>query len=728
MMGMDIEVKGTYLEEDKKRIPDAALDTAISRTFDEIYYVNLTRQEIVTSKVTSVYPVPAAQHDPGFVQQFIESLHPDEREIFKGKFNFHRLEEAFGAGAGRICQEGRRLGKDGRYHWISLEAVRVQDNDAGDKMAVFLISTIDARKHLETETEIMMSGILAMFGELIILDLKTGQYVVRKGDTSTQAALQFCTPAHFAEDNKKYGELLIHPEDREKFFDFFNLERMRESIAAGKRKFIAEVRRKNGSGEYRWCEMIGTVAENKLFDDYSVLLTFRDIHELRVAQQEKREALAKALEAARQANQSKSDFLSRMSHDTRTPMNAIIGMSNIAAANWNNPEKLRDSLKKIDISAKFLMALINDVLDMSKIESGKMEVMKVDFDLRAMLQEIRVVCQEQANEKEQELQMKVEEGVGQYYTGDSLRIHQILINLLGNAVKYTPNRGRITFLAEEGNKEGQNTLCFTVRDNGMGMSKEFLEKIFQPFEQERKGGGRIFEGTGLGLTIANELVKLMGGQISVASELGRGSEFKVCLPLRRAAGSSKSAEPGKTADPGKTAELGKTAEPGKTADPGKTTDPGKSAGPGKPAEPGKDGQKAARSRFLFNKERVLLVEDNDLNREIARTMLEIRNIRVEEAVDGQEALDMYLASEQGYYDAVLMDIRMPVMDGLEACRRIRRSERPDAVTIPIIAMTANAFRDEQEEAERAGMTDYLTKPVKPEELYSALEHQWKQYQ
>lgn len=321
-----------------------------------------------------------------------------------------------------------------------------------------------------------------------------------------------------------------------------------------------------------------------------------------------------------------------------------------------------------------------------------MEMLKVDFDLRAMLQEIQVVCQKQAREKEQQLEMEVDEGVGQYYTGDSQRIHQILINLLGNAVKYTPNGGRITFLAEEGNKRGENTLCFTVRDNGMGMSKEFLEKIFQPFEQERKDGGRIFEGTGLGLTIANELVKLMGGQISVASELGKGSEFKVCLPLGKAAGSSKSVNPGKSAGLEK------------------------------------DVQQEAQCRFLFNKERVLVVEDNDLNREIARTMLEIRNIQVEEAVDGQEALDMFLASEKGYYDAVLMDIRMPVMDGLEACRRIRKSKTPDVGTIPIITMTANAFRDEQEEAERAGMTAYLTKPVKPEELYLVLEHQWKQYQ
>lgn len=739
-------------------------------------------------------------------------IYPDDQNMIKDIMN------------GRLFRAELRIRYPGEneYTWTLIQSDTIRENGKIQKVIGTLKNISEEKeqeqelKKLEHESQIIAASILTMFGELIVLDLKTKKYTVHKADDATSATLETSKPADFVADNKKYARALIHPEDRQRFYDFFNLDYMEEQIALGNRKFFAEMRRKNGDGEYRWCEMIGTAITNQENGGYNILLTFRDIHELKLVKQEKEQAehrfisavntfydaiyeyemysgegqiwkdisgperpviigrmeegilnenqygihpdyfnqfceklgrvnlirsfeegkeavsaeglylcedgeyqwfdiqvqlieraeqricvmvcfknvddvrkaeerkqeiLRGALELAESSNSAKSEFLSRMSHDIRTPMNAIIGMSSIAAANLEHPQKISECLDKIHRSADFLLSLINDVLDMSKIESGKMKIVSEPFWVRELIESVANMCREQAEQKKQKLLCDVSPDIDRCYLGDTLRLNQIMMNLLTNAVKYTQEGGTIRIVADC-IREGRKTdiLRLRIEDNGIGISDEFQKRIFQPFEQEHLDSGRVEEGSGLGLSITQNLVHLMDGEISLTSQLGKGSCFDVTVPLTK-------------------------------------TEEGQNIW--------KKMDERSGQEICFQGERVLVVEDNELNREIAVTLLEMVGLQTETAVNGLKAVEKFRDSAIGFYQAILMDIRMPVMNGLEAVKTIRSLERKDAQTIPVIAMTANAFRDEQLVAEKAGMTDYLTKPVEAELLYRVLRKEIK---
>ena len=393
---------------------------------------------------------------------------------------------------------------------------------------------------------------------------------------------------------------------------------------------------------------------------------------------EKNNQLKDALLHAEDASKAKSSFLSKMSHEIRTPINAIAGFSAIARKHENDSEKVDDCLKKIDSSTKALLDIVNDVLDMNSIENNRMKIDSAEFDLTRVIEEIRDIYEPQCNAKN--VQFTVSADIpDELLTGDSLRVEQILLNLVSNAYKFTPSGGSIDFTVSETNRSGNDAyLRFVVADTGCGMSDDMLGRVFKPFEQETSDSAKKHTGSGLGLSIAKNLVDMMQGAISVRSQKGKGTTFTVDLPF------------GLT---------GKTGGEKNTIN--------------SPA--------ANEKQYDFTGYKVILAEDNEFNAEIARDLLGLVNMAVDTAENGVEAVKLFESNPPHTYCCVLMDLRMPEMDGLEAARKIRSLDREDAGEIPIYAMTANTYAEDITASLSAGMNGHLAKPIDVDMLYRTLE-------
>lgn len=378
--------------------------------------------------------------------------------------------------------------------------------------------------------------------------------------------------------------------------------------------------------------------------------------------------LQSRLEAAEAKSTAKSVFLSQMSHEIRTPMNAIIGLTDLTCKERDVPPEIEKKLKKIRSSSQYLLALINDILDMSRIENGKMEIEQKDFSLSLVLQELQSMMSTQAEQKGLEFQVDFYVS-HDWLAGDPVRLRQVLINLLSNAVKFTPAGGKVTLRVNEQSCGEEMEYRFSVQDTGVGIPYEDQERIFSSFEQLRPSISHS-AGTGLGLPISRNIARLMGGDLEVKSEPGKGSEFYMTLRFPKGANVPPSPEP-------------------------------------------------AGQENVLEGMKVLLAEDNDLNAEIAQELLAMAGVAVCRAANGQEAVDRFCAGPPGEFQAVLMDIRMPVKNGHEAAREIRASGRPDA-NVPIIAMTANTFKEDEEEARASGMNGFVPKPIDPDRLFTAL--------
>ena len=430
--------------------------------------------------------------------------------------------------------------------------------------------------------------------------------------------------------------------------------------------FLFSYKEDDGSLRYKQVNVLWGDANHR-----TICLVRADVTDMLASERQTKKILEDALALAEEANKAKSEFLSAMSHDIRTPMNAITGMTALAAAHLDDRERVADCLKKISVSSRHLLSLVNDILDMSKIESSKITLNRMSISLSGLVEQLSAIIAPQAGGAG--LRFVINKGDIRHdcFYGDVLRINQILINILSNAVKFTPEGGTVEFRIEELEtcREPEHTRYrFTVRDTGIGMSEEFLSHIFDPFTRSNRTAG--IEGTGLGLSITKGLVDLMGGTISVESRVGEGTTF--CVELE-----------GECAD-------------GMDSDVSEETDAGI-------LEPGADTLLAGR--------RFLIAEDNAINAEIISELLRMFGAEPVLRQNGAQAVREFRDAPAGTYDAVLMDIQMPVMNGYEAARAIRETDREDAGTIPVIAMTANAFAEDIQAARDAGMTAHIAKPI-----------------
>ncbi len=552
------------------------------------------------------------------------------------------------------------------------------------------------------------------------------------------------------------------------------------------------------------------VSENE--QEHAMVLGIRCVDEAVHEEQTQKQLLQDALETANRASDAKSDFMSKMSHDIRTPMNAIIGMTAIAAAHAENPDRVRDALSKISASSRHLLGLINEVLDMSKLESGTISLTAEEFSLSDLLNSMLLMIQPQIQAHKHHLQIHIQDIHHEDVIGDSLRIQQVFLNLMSNAVKYTPDGGEIHFTVREQTVSASGTGCyeFIVEDNGIGMSEAYLAHIFEPFSRAEDLRTSKIQGTGLGMAIAQNIVHMMNGNITVESQLGKGSKFTVTIYLRLQ--DAQDIDTSELADLSVLVvddddcacqslcamldEIGMRSE-GCTSGQDAVAAVQRALHTSLPfyaaildwKMPGMDGLETAKAikrlvgdtlpiiilsaydwsdielearaagvdAFLskpvfksglirtfkslrneesedsnktsplepllqndFSGRRVLLVEDNELNREIAREVLELAGLTVEEAENGQIAVDMFSAAETDYYSLILMDIQMPVMNGYDAATAIRALKRSDAMRVPILAMTANAFVEDIQAAKAAGMNEHLAKPIDFEALGAVL--------
>lgn len=407
------------------------------------------------------------------------------------------------------------------------------------------------------------------------------------------------------------------------------------------------------------------------------ILRRRHYHRL----EEKNVQLATAVAQANHANQAKSQFLARMSHEIRTPMNAIVGLTELGRYHKDNPEQMEEYLDKIETSSKVLLGIINDVLDMSAIESNKMKIAQKPFVLSEILKSIYTVYSTQCKQKRITFEMNTDEVRNYCLYGDGLRLNQVLLNLISNAYKFTPEGGKITVNVMQLSEQGEKIYYkFTVSDTGEGMTEEMLGRLFRPFEQEGADTAQKHGGSGLGLSIAKNLVELMGGSISCQSEKAKGTTFTVSIPFL----------------------LDDTVvEASEECD--------------------NQVEESLEEAYDFAGKTILLAEDTEINAEIAKELLELVNMNVDHAWNGEEAVEKFAKAAPGTYVAVLMDVQMPKMNGYEAVAAIRALDHPDAEKMPIYAMTANAFTEDVSAALNAGMNGHIAKPIDTEILYEILQ-------
>ena len=481
-----------------------------------------------------------------------------------------------------------------------------------------------------------------------------------------------------------YGELLRtagEVVETEAFRDFtksFSCENIRQLVDRQVSDYGGEFLRRFG-GEYRWVSV--RVLFDSALEAQEVVLCFREVEREKERQLQERRLLEDALQLAKQNEQSKQAFFRNMSHDMRTPLNAILGSSELARQHLDEPQRAAGYLDRIDSSGRYLLGLINDILEMARMEHGQVRLESRPFDLRKCVDDCLAAFRIQAGREGKALRENFAAGP-ETVVGDERRIQQILNNLLSNAFKFTPAGGEITLSVRQTESGEYGRYEFAVADTGIGMSPEFLRRIFEPYAREMRFGDRAASGTGLGMSITRSLAALMGGEIQVESEPGKGSRFTVVLPLP-------SAEPGQ-AEPAAEAAARAAARPDAGA-------------------------------FTLEGLSLLLAEDNEINMEITTEMLAARGVRVAQAFDGAEAVELFRQSAPFAFDAVLMDMQMPGLDGCAAARQIRALPRADAQSVPIIAVTANAFAEDVAATAAAGMDAHISKPIDFKKLAQALE-------
>ena len=717
----------------------------------------------------------------------------------------------------------QRLMKDGshRYYRIEIARANMPDGKIGVVLG-FKDVDEDVREWQALQQQLQVQQLLRERQDKLITALSSDYWSVYYIELDKDEGV--CYQAHedirngfkvgerfpYLASVTEYANKYVTEPYREEFLRFAQPEAIREGLKTERVISCRYMVNRNGKETFEMARVAG-VRHPEDRDDHivhAVGACFTDVDAETRKNLETAQTLNDALASAEQASHAKTAFLSNMSHEIRTPMNAIIGLDSIALSDPDISPKTKDALEKIGASAHHLLNIINDILDMSRIESGRMIIRHEEFFFSKTLEQVNTMIGGQCREKGLDYECRIVGKVDDYYIGDDMKLRQILINILGNAVKFTPSGGKVRFIVQNVARfEGNSTLRFIISDTGIGMSKEYLPKIFDAFSQEDSSSTNKYGSTGLGMSITSSLVKLMNGNIEVESEKGRGTTFTVTVTL---AGSNRKIEDeGEELQPHDMCVLVIDDDPvacehaslvlGQV---GIDCETALSGAEGiemvrvrharrEPYNlilvdwkmPGMDGVETTRRirsaigddaaiiiltsynwydiadeagragvdtfvpkplfaatvmdefRNAFKKKhmgmkyiktdlrgrRILLAEDVVINAEIMVMVLQMREIHTEVAENGRIAVDMFAGHEPGYYDAILMDMRMPEMDGLEATAVIRGMNREDSKTIPIIALTANAFDEDVQRSLQAGLNAHLSKPVEPDALFATLE-------
>ena len=703
--------------------------------------------------------------------------------------------------------EYRIVRKDGTIRWVDDYGHYPQSEHYGGVYYVFISDITDKRDQQKS----MIVALSSDYRSVYYVNLDKDEAVCYLEDKRFDEAPMSGQRFPFLSDFTKFAYDHVAEQYREGFLNFIQPDNIRRELMERPVISYRFLEINDGRESYSMLRMAGVRHMEDRTDHrvHAIGVGFSDIDAEMRESMAQRQALAAALAAAEEANTAKTAFLSNMSHEIRTPMNAIIGLDSLALRSPNLDNTTREYLEKIGESARHLLGLINDILDMSRIESGRMVLRKEEFSFRKMLEQINTMVISQCGEKGIKYECKVTGGVKDYYIGDDMKLKQVLINILSNAIKFTDSSGSILLAIEQtASFEDQSTIRFTVKDTGIGMDKSFIPKIFDSFTQEDSGRSNKYASTGLGMAITKNIVELMNGTISVKSEKGVGTEFTVVLTLKNIDrhGPTLSYVQPRDMNVLIVDDEEIAAEHARLVldDVGVKSDVCLSGEEAlhmleiahtkhepynlvlldwkMPVMDGVETAKKIRQKYdkettciilttfswdeiidealragvdsflskplfasivideferiarknnmnLYRERRkadlkgkcVLIAEDMLINAEIMKGILEIKGMLVEHAENGRIALDKFIKSEPGYYNAILMDVRMPEMDGLEATTALRALNRPDAKKIPIIAMTANAFDEDVQRLLQAGMNAHLSKPVEPEHVYRTLE-------
>ena len=695
----------------------------------------------------------------------------------------------------------RLVSGDNGFEWHESSCQVFDRDDNKGRTVLFKSRCINAHKRCS----IVETAVKTEYDYVVYLEAETNSYIMYTANYESGTPLPPVIGRNYTEEMIRYNLAHCPVEEREKLIANMRLEVVLQKLAADGEYVI-----------YTQVQENDRLAHKKIrysFYDWTrniLLVTRTDITEI-VNEREQKKLLQDALHAANVANRAKSEFLSRMSHDIRTPMNAIIGMTAIAGAHLANPDRMSDCLQKITTSSRLLLSLINEVLDMAKLESGRIVLSEEEVNLGDLLASILSMIQPDLKRKGHRIDVHIFDIEEEWVVCDMPRLQQVLLNFLSNAIKYTPDNGHIVFDTRQlpSLEKGFGQYQFVFKDNGIGMTPDFLEKIFDPFERAHEESIQAIQGTGLGMAIARNIAEIMGGHIEVESEYGKGTTFTLTLPMEyRSRQTDSEALPclpilvvdddelvcrdtcnhldnigmkSEWATSGQEA-VRKTIAARHRADDyfAAILDyqmPGMNGietarkireivGPDitiillsaydwsglevQAREAGIDDfiqKPLLKSRLvymlkkcmnrhqsqahvltlppvpdaeIYQDRHVLLVEDNLLNMEIASELLGMTGMTIDTAKNGQVAVHKFNMSPVGYYDLVFMDMQMPVMDGCEATRQIRSLPRQDAKTVPIVAMTANAFAEDIDKTRHAGMNEHVAKPIDPERLKAVL--------
>lgn len=771
-------------------------------TFDEVKVIS-SDLDINSGYSTNIY-----EWMSGFAVS--GGVHPDDIKKFLDFCNIERLRQEFSSGKETVSLRYRRRVNDS-FHYVKMTLRRSDSYKDGDQVVLLTIEDINDDVLASSELSLqknMTASLVDMYFTCLLVDMRDNTY--RRVYVADEYEKYVPEKGNMHDIVDVYTNKLIIPSDLDDFAEKFSIEAIRQKLK-NEHSYDYEYWANTEKGKI-WCR-ITAISVEKDKDDMPtrIIIAMQDITSQADSIARTNSMLKDAFSAAVAANSAKSEFMSRMSHDIRTPLNGIIGMTAIAGAHINDKERVSDCLTKITGASKHLLSLINDILDLSKIESGKVTLTDATFNLRDLIDDLLNMINTSITEHHHELNVYVNNVTHENVIGDDLRLQQVLMNLVSNAIKYTPDYGKISITLNELPSKSANIgmYQFIVQDNGYGMSKEFVSKVFEPFERASDSRVSKTQGTGLGMTIARNIINMMGGDIQVESELNKGSKFTVDFKIKLQNPTEISSDelldlPVLVVDDDISIcestcltlqELGMKGEYTLTGfeavrkvvqahdlnsdyfaclidwkmpemDGIETTRRiRKAVGPDVPiiiitAYEWNDIEEEAReagadafiakplfksrlhaaftqlpktlkhnqsehelddfSNIDYSSKRFLLVEDNELNREIATDILSLTKASVETAENGQVAVEMFSKSKPNYYDMIFMDVSMPIMDGYEATSLIRAMDREDAKKIPIIALTANAFVEDISKAHNAGMDRHIAKPIDTKQLISTM--------